>query len=120
MVDSFAKISVLPDHPSALDEEQLETWESFASRHARVVELFLARYIRAAVLDNDPGFDGTLRDFVNRGEKTGLVDDADAWMRAARVAQYRSPREYSDQDTAAFLSALKQSAPRLLALQARL
>ena len=46
---SLAKVESLPTNPSGLDYEQLETWESFAARFARVSEIFLAKYIRTFV-----------------------------------------------------------------------
>ncbi len=73
---SHNKVRRLPADSSKLDEEQLETWESFAARFARVVDLFLTKYLRAVVLQDDPGFEGSLRDFVNQAEKIGLIGSA--------------------------------------------
>ena len=77
---SYAKIQSLPIDPKLLDEEALETWESYSARFSRVVDIFLTKYVRAAVKENDPGFDGTLRDYVNQGEKLGLLTNAQEWM----------------------------------------
>ena len=73
---SHNKVRRLPTDSSKLDEEQLETWESFSARFARVVDLFLTKYLRAVVLQDDPGFEGSLRDFVNQAEKIGLIGSA--------------------------------------------
>ena len=66
---SYNKVRCIPADPSKLDEEQLAAWESFSARFARVVDLFLTKYLRALVLKNDPGFEGSLRDFANQVEK---------------------------------------------------
>lgn len=42
---SYKKIIELPEEINQLDEEGLETWESFAARFCRVSEIFLTRYI---------------------------------------------------------------------------
>ena len=68
---SYKKVQNLPENIEKLDEEALETWESFAARFARVAEIFLTRYLRTVALLNDPGFSGTLRDLVNLAEKKG-------------------------------------------------
>ena len=75
---SYHKVISLPADVGQLDEESLETWESFAARFARGADIFLSRFVRAYVLINDPSFEGTLRDFVNQGEKLGIIDDARA------------------------------------------
>ncbi|MCH9644804.1 MAG: hypothetical protein K0U23_08125, partial [Gammaproteobacteria bacterium] len=72
---SYKKILKLPVDANKLDDEMLETWESFAARFSRVTDIFLTKYLRSYVLVNDPGFRGSLRDYVNQAEKTGLIDD---------------------------------------------
>lgn len=116
---SFAKVQALPTDAIELDEERLETWESFTARFSRCVDLFLVRYLRARLLHEDPGFSGTLRDAVNQGEKLGLVDDARAWL-TLRELRNIAAHEYSEQDLGAFYERLRQEAPRILALEARL
>ena len=59
-----------------MNDVQLETWESFVSRFARVADIFLSKYLRAYVLREDPGFRGSMLDYINEGEKLGLLDDA--------------------------------------------
>ena len=46
----------LPEQLSQFDEELLETWESFAARFSRVTDIFLTKYIRTLILQDDPGF----------------------------------------------------------------
>ena len=113
---SYKKVQRLSEQLNELDEEGLETWESFAARFSRVAEIFLARYLRTAVLRHDPGFSGTLRDFVNQGEKLGLIDDADAWM-SIRELRNLTAHEYSEKDLPLFLKQLKDECPRLLKIK---
>lgn len=113
---SYNKILKLPSHVATLDEEMLETWESFAARFARVCDIFLSRYIRTIVLLEDPGFSGTLRDFLNVAEKIGIVDDAKKWL-SIRELRNITAHEYSDQDMSAFFETLKKNCPAILALK---
>lgn len=110
---SYNKIQKLPTDAKNLNEEALETWESFSARFARVTDIFLTRFLRAYVLTNDPGFEGTLRDYVNYGEKLGIIDDARAWM-GIRELRNITAHEYSDNDLTQFFEALKMETPRLL------
>jgi len=116
---SAKKVTSLAANPAMLGEDELETWESFAARHARVVDLFLTKYLRTFVLRNDPGFSGSLRDFANQAEKLGLLDSADDWM-ALRELRNVVAHEYSDHDAEAFFTTLRESAARLLALSDKL
>jgi hypothetical protein len=110
---SYKKIQKLPVEVTELDEESLETWESFSARFSRVADIFLTRFLRAYVLNNDPGFEGTLRDFVNQGEKLGVIDDARAWMSIRELRNIAS-NDYSESDLTHFFSRLKIETPRLL------
>lgn len=116
---SYNKIQTLPIDVSHLDEENLETWESFAARFARVADIFLARYLRNYVLLNDPGFEGTLRDFVNQAEKLGIIDDVNAWMGIRELRNITS-HDYSEEDLTQFFARLKKEAPRLLSIQEKI
>jgi hypothetical protein len=112
---SFKKIVKLPVDASQMDEESLETWESFSARFSRVADIFLTKFVRTFVLKSDPGFQGSLRDFVNQGEKLGVVDDADAWM-GIRELRNLSAHDYTEEELSAFFQRLKDEAPRLLKL----
>ncbi|GEM_PF-334401 len=113
---SYNKIIHLPATVGELNEENLETWESFAARFARVADIFLSCYIRAYVLNNDPGFEGTLRDFVNQAEKLGIIDDTRNWM-AIRELRNINTHDYSEKDLAQFFIRLKTETPRLLQIR---
>lgn len=116
---SYHKIKNMPTDAAQLNEENLETWESFAARFARVSDIFLTRFMRAYVLSNDPGFEGTLRDFVNQGEKLGLIEDARAWM-SIRELRNITAHDYSENDLSHFFSRIRHEAPHLLKIKEKL
>lgn len=113
---SYNKIQTLSVDVNELDEESLETWESFAARFARVSEIFLTRFLRAYVLTTDPGFEGTLRDFINQGEKLNIIDNAHAWL-GIRELRNLTAHDYSEEDLTHFFNRLKMETPRLLKLK---
>jgi hypothetical protein len=113
---SYNKIVSLPVEPAQLDEETLETWESFAARFCRVADVFLSKYLRAFVLLQDPGFNGSFRDFINQAEKLHLIDNTECWM-AIRELRNISAHEYTDKDLAGFFQKLKMEAPRLISIK---
>ena len=116
---SYQKILSLPTDPEQLGEETLETWESFAARFCRVADIFLMEYLRAYVLKEDPGFTGSLRDFVNQAEKLNLITNAEKWM-AIRELRNISTHEYTDKDLAEFFKRIKKEALDLLAIKNKL
>ena len=113
---SYLKVLKLPTELDKLDEETLETWESFAARFSRVADVFLTKYLRACVLLQDPGFNGTFRDILNQGEKLSIVDNTDTWM-AIRELRNISAHEYTDKDLSSFFKRLREETPRLIALK---
>ena len=113
---SYNKVAKLPVELDKLDEETLETWESFAARFCRVADVFLAKYLRTFVLLQDPGFNGSFRDFVNQAEKLNLLDNAESWM-AIRELHNISAHEYTDKDLAGFFQKLRIEAPLLISLK---
>lgn len=113
---SFAKIQKLPENQNQLDAESLETWESFAARFSRVADIYLAKYMRLCILEDDPGFTGSFRDSMNRGEKLNLIDSVDDWM-TIRSLRNLSVHEYADEDLTGYFQNLKQYTPKLLALK---
>ena len=113
---SSKKVRALPVNSRKLDEEQLETWESFSARFARVSDLFLTKYLRCAVLKEDPGFEGTLRDFVDQGEKMGLLENADRWM-AIRELRNITAHEYTDEDLSDYFRKSRKFAADVLRIE---
>lgn len=116
---SYAKVLQLSTNVGLMDEETLETWESFTARFSRAVDLFLTKYARAVVMQEDPGFSGTVRDFADYAEKLGLIESSDQWM------EFRGFRniivhEYEDDDLQQNLEDLRRLTPVVLAVAAKL
>jgi hypothetical protein len=116
---SYEKVKKLSTDVAELDDETLETWESFAARFSRVSDMFLTRYLRSKVLLTDPGFSGSLRDFLNQAEKLDMIEGADTWM-SIRELRNISAHDYSEQDLSAFFNRLLEECPSLLAIQHQL
>lgn len=113
---SYKKIQNLTPNFDVLDEESLETWESFAARFARVADMFLMQYLRTQIMSSDPGFSGSMRDFINQGEKLGLLTNANAWMNIRELRNVVA-HDYSEEELAYFFQRLKQECPRLLVIR---
>ena len=98
-----------------MNEEELETWESFSARFSRVSDIFITRYLRTRILEEDPGFIGTLRDFLLKAEKMGLIDDTNHWLVIRELCNLAA-HEYVEEGLTRFFRALKESAPTLLGI----
>ncbi|MCL5260969.1 MAG: nucleotidyltransferase substrate binding protein [Gammaproteobacteria bacterium] len=112
---SYKKVLKLSSNPAELDEESLEVWESFAARFSRVADIFLAQYLRAIVLKNDPGFSGSMRDFLNQGEKLGVINDAEIWLKIREIRNV-TVHDYSESDLKFYFERLKKECPLLLSI----
>lgn len=113
---SYKKISKLPTDATNLDQESLETWESFAARFSRVADIFISKYIRTCILEDDPGFRGSFHDTMNRAEKLGLIDNVETWM-VIRGLRNMSVHEYAEEDLAIYFANLKKYCLKLLSLK---
>jgi hypothetical protein len=113
---SYQKVKSLPLSIEAFDDETLETWESFSARFARASDIFLSQYLRISILLTDKGFQGTMRDFLDMGEKLGLIDDAEAWM-AIRELRNISAHEYTEEDLVVVFERLLKECPRVLSIR---
>lgn len=116
---SFAKVQKLPLRADAFDDENLETWESFCSRFSKVIDLFLTKYIKARVLREDPGFEGTLRDFVNQAEKMKLIESADRWM-LYRELRNSVAHDYTEEELVDFFSKFLKATPEIVAIRSKI
>jgi hypothetical protein len=116
---SFKKLANMPQNINTEDEELLETWESFSVRFARVVDLFLARFVRTYILYHDPGFKGSLRDHINMAEKLSLIEDANWWL-SLRELRNVTANEYNEKDLIQFYQRLFTECPKLLELKTTL
>lgn len=113
---SYQKINMFNAHIDMDDDENLEVWESFSSRFARVVDIFLAKFIRSYVLYSDPGFKGSLRDHINCAEKLALIDSPNWWL-GLRELRNIAAHEYNNDDISQFYLRLFHECPKLLQLE---
>ncbi len=116
---SYAKVQTLDSNPSYLTTQELESWEGFVARFARVSDIFLSKYVRSFVLRGDPAFRGSLRDFVNQAEKLGLIDNSEQWLEI-RELRNMTAHEYSEKDLARSFERMKTLTPILLSLKVKL
>lgn len=96
-----------------MDVERLETWESFVARFSRVSDIFLSKYIRLKVLNEDPAFRGSFRDFLDMSEKIGLVTSASEWMQV-RELRNKTAHEYTRDDLKVVFEQVLKMTPFLL------
>lgn len=115
---SFKKVTGMPSDASKMSEEELETWESFGSRFSRSSDLFLTKVIKAFVLRDDPAFDGSFRDLLNRAEKLGWIESVPVWMQI-RELRNGVVHDYNDEDLSAYFEKLRELSPLLLDLRKR-
>lgn len=116
---SYQKILLLPTNPEVLDDETLETWEGFSARFARVVDLFITRYLRTLILIEDPGFNGTVRDILFFAEKKHWIEKAEDWL-AVRELRNISAHDYTEKELGDFFQKIKHHTPQLLQLVEKL
>lgn len=113
---SYEKVKDYPVIPYDLNDESLETWESFSARFSRVSDLFISKYLQLRLLDFDPGFQGSVKDVLNFAEKCRLIEDSLLWMEIRRLRNICS-HEYNDEDLQQYFLDLKKYTPNLLAIK---
>ena len=116
---SYKKISKLTTEPSKLSDDELDRWESFCSRFSRVADLFLTKYIRRKVLLDDPGFEGSFRDYLDRAEKLSVIESADYWQ-DIRSLRNINAHEYTEEDLQNFYHRVRKSARVVIDLKNKL
>jgi hypothetical protein len=102
-----------------LDDGDLEAYEGLTARFSRSADIFLNRYIRAAVLAEDPGFRGTFKDFLNQAEKQNIISSVPVWM-AIRELRNKIAHEYEEDDLVKIFEAVLLEAPILLNVRSSL
>ncbi len=107
---SYSKILKLPMINETTSDDDLETWDSFATRFARVSDLFLAKYLRAKVYNTDPAFQGTFLDILNYSLKEKWISDKERWF-AIRELRNKQAHEYNEESLAGFYQALINEVP---------
>lgn len=116
---SYGRVLKLPTKPESLTEEQFETWDGFSTRFSRTADIFLSKYIKAAVTEDDPGFDGKFRDYLNRAQKIGLIDNIDDWL-DIRSLRNVVVHEYSDDDLEKIFLKMLKYTPLVIELRKKL
>jgi len=107
---SFRKAKKLSSDSRKLDVEELEVWESFVARFSRLSDIFVSKYIRSKVLESDPGFRGSLRDYLDIAEKQSLLSSADEWMKV-RELRNKTAHEYTRDDLSQVFSDVLKLSP---------
>lgn len=113
---SHARVLLLSTNPEKLTEAEFETWDGFSTRFSRTADVFLSKYIKAAVTKDDPGFDGSFRDYLNRAEKLGLIQEMNSWL-DIRGLRNVIVHEYSDSDLEKIFLKMLKYTPLLIQLR---
>lgn len=110
---SFQKIQSLTSHVADMDDETMEVWESFAARFGRSADIFLNRYLRTLLLEQDPGYEGSLRDMLNKAEKLGLIEEVSTWLEIREIRNV-AVHDYNESSLSKIYLRMKSLAPLLL------
>lgn len=116
---SYTKILNLPMDARKLDEEMMETWEGFSARFCRLAELYMAKYLRARIFQNDPAFDGSFRDMLDLAEKLRQIDSADVWFKI-RELRNMAAHDYTEEELTEYFKKLLQYSPFLLDIEKKI
>jgi Nucleotidyltransferase substrate binding protein like len=116
---SYKRTLKMPLNPTQMTDSELEAWDSFASRFARTSDVFLSKYIKAFLTEDDQAYEDGFHDQLNRSHKLGLIHDVATWMdiRELRNATFH---EYSDQDLEIIFLKFRNYTPLLLELARKL
>ena len=77
------------------------------------------KYLRTLALEQDPAFNGTVRDVLNFAEKFGTIDSAELWMEIRELRNI-SAHEYLDEKLSAHFKRVRDLTPHVLAIIDRL
>ncbi len=116
---TFKRVSQMPIDPALMSEPEKEAWDGFVTRFARSSDLFLSRFIKAYIRADDPAFDGSFRDHLNRAEKLGLIESVDPWLEIRELRNVLV-HEYSDSDLKKIFEKMVHYTPLVLGLEQRL
>jgi len=116
---SFEKVKTYPTNPEQMSEVEFEVWDGFSTRFSRSSDIFLSKFIKAYLKNDDPTFDGSFKDMLNRAEKLGLIENTDAWV-DIRELRNVVVNEYSDDDLEIILIKMLSLTPLILDLDKRL
>ena len=114
---SYNKTRKISLNQKRLENEQvLESFEGLASRFSRTSDIFISRYLRTFILIREPGFRGSLLDYLNQAEKLGLIENATLWAEIREIRNSAS-HKYSFTDLVVFFGRLVELTPHLLKLK---
>lgn len=113
---SYVKAKNLPTSLEKCTDDDLEVWESFTSRFARVVDLYLTKFLRLQIYQLDPGFDGTLKDCLNLAEKAKIISSAEIFM-SFREFRNIQAHDYTEESFESFVHGLLTHTPELLKIK---
>lgn len=110
---SYNKVQKIPKKPDTLSEDQLETWESFSARFARVVDIFTSKLLRIKVEIENPGFEGSVKDYLNKAEKSHFIENAELWGSLKELRNIIS-HEYAEDSLEIYFNNLLRFTPTVL------
>ncbi|NJL25067.1 MAG: hypothetical protein HC902_07765 [Calothrix sp. SM1_5_4] len=113
---TYDRVLKMPIDPARMSDPEKEAWDGFVTRFACSSDLFLSKFIRAYVRADDPAFDGSFRDTLNRAEKLRLIASTDPWL---EVRELRNVfvHEYSDSDLRKIFEKMIRYTPMILRLE---
>lgn len=110
---SYNKVQKLPIIHDNSPEEELESWESFASRFARSSDLLISKVFRRLMFFKDPAFRGSVIDLLNHAEKYAWIDNASDWRRIRELRNVAA-HEYATDDLQKLYKELINLCPHIL------
>jgi hypothetical protein len=113
---SAKKVQNLTTQSDELENATLEIWESFCVRFSRVAYIFLIKHIKSAIRLEDPGFNGTFRDFLNEAQRLNLIRSTDEWFQIGELRN-RIEQDYLESDLGLLFAHVRQTAPVLINLR---
>ncbi|MBI3016411.1 MAG: hypothetical protein HYY62_00185 [Deltaproteobacteria bacterium] len=96
---SYEEIQTLSPELKNASSETLKSWESYVARFARVTDIFLMKYIRARILLDDPGFQGTFN---------------------IRELRNQATHEYTERELEPYLKKIKELTPIVLSIEEKI
>ncbi|MBP9680756.1 MAG: hypothetical protein KBD76_05090 [Bacteriovorax sp.] len=99
----------------SLNEEELESLESFVSRFARISDIVIQKYFRILAMEKDPAYQGSVVDLLNFAEKWNWIQSAADWIRIRELRNLIA-HEYSMDDFVSLYEDLKTLTPVILAI----
>lgn len=110
---SFKDVANRPTAIDAMSEGDLSAWESLTARFSRLVDIFIGKYLRLKILEQDPGFQGFVRDYLDAGEKLGLITSTNSWL-GFRGVRNRIAHEYMDEELEGLFKFVMSVTPDLI------